>query len=407
MPEVTSRMWRTASTMLPEPASPLVRIMAAPSPMRRRHSPRSREPQTNGTLKANLSTWKCSSAGVRTSDSSMKSTPSDSKICASTKWPMRHLAITGIVTDFWISLILVTGDMRATPPSFRISEGTRSSAITATAPASSAILACSALVTSMMTPPFSISASPTFSLGVPLSMSSSPFRVRIGSLRESCFEVGPHRRPLRLQDGEGGGVANGPVAGGTRRAEDAVEAGPEPQDRVARALVARVGHQAHTMHALDIERVSQHQELRLRVDRSPLGGGGQPRPADLGHVRPVDPALVGVAGGPWPELDVEEPRAADHRAPGPVDRGEGQRAPRRLLGERPPDVGRGLGRGSWHGGEAVGIPRARRGREQPRRVAPIEGLQPDPAALQGDRAHHRPHPLGAHRAHAIAPSRSA
>src|SRR4029077_14523820 len=161
---------------------------------------------------------------------------------------------------FWISLILVTGDMRATPPSFRISEGTLSSAITATAPASSAILACSALVTSMMTPPFSISASPTFSLGVPLSMSSSPFRVRIGSLRESCLQPSPHRRPLRLQDGEGRGVANGPVAGGTRCAEDGVATGPEPQDRVARARVARVGHQAHAMHAPDIERVSQHQE---------------------------------------------------------------------------------------------------------------------------------------------------
>ena len=71
MPDVTARMWRTASTMLPEPASPLVRIMAAPSPIRRRHSPRSRAPHTKGTLNANLSTWKCSSAGVSTSDSSM------------------------------------------------------------------------------------------------------------------------------------------------------------------------------------------------------------------------------------------------------------------------------------------------------------------------------------------------
>ena len=52
--------------------------------------------------------------------------------------------------------------MRATPPSLRISEGTRSSAITAQAPAFSAIRACSTLVTSMMTPPFSISAKPTF-----------------------------------------------------------------------------------------------------------------------------------------------------------------------------------------------------------------------------------------------------
>src|SRR5262249_22170003 len=44
----------------------------------------------------------------------------------------------------------------------RISDGTRSSAITAHAPAFSAILACSALVTSMITPPLSISARPTF-----------------------------------------------------------------------------------------------------------------------------------------------------------------------------------------------------------------------------------------------------
>ena len=62
-----------------------------------------------------------------------------------------------------ISRILLMGAMRATPPSLRISEGTRSSAITAEAPAFSAITACSALMTSMMTPPFSISARPTFS----------------------------------------------------------------------------------------------------------------------------------------------------------------------------------------------------------------------------------------------------
>ena len=42
--------------------------------------------------------WKCSSAGVRTSDSSMKSTPSASRICASTKCPIRALAITGMLT---------------------------------------------------------------------------------------------------------------------------------------------------------------------------------------------------------------------------------------------------------------------------------------------------------------------
>jgi hypothetical protein len=76
---------------------------------------------------------------------------------------MRTLAITGMLTVSWISRILSTADIRATPPCLRMSEGTRSSAITETAPASSAILACSALVTSMMAPPFSMSASPVLS----------------------------------------------------------------------------------------------------------------------------------------------------------------------------------------------------------------------------------------------------
>ncbi len=70
--------------------------------------------------------------------------------------------------------------MRATPPSCRMSAGTRSSAITATAPASSAILACSASVTSMITPPFSISARPVFRVRVPVffsSMSAAPRRI--------------------------------------------------------------------------------------------------------------------------------------------------------------------------------------------------------------------------------------
>ena len=165
-------MWRTASTTLPVPASPLVRMSAAPSPMRRSASPRSRQPHTNGTLNASLSTWYASSAGVSTSLSSMKSTPSASSTRASAKWPMRHLAITGIETVSMMRVTISGSAMRATPPSRRMSAGTRSSAITATAPASSAILACSALVTSMITPPFSISARPVFRVSVPVFFSS-------------------------------------------------------------------------------------------------------------------------------------------------------------------------------------------------------------------------------------------
>src|SRR5688500_15580882 len=82
---------------------------------------------------------------------------------------MRHFAITGIVTASWIARIISGSDMRATPPSTRMSAGTRSSAMTATAPASSATLAWSGVTTSMMTPPFSISARPRFTRKVPVS----------------------------------------------------------------------------------------------------------------------------------------------------------------------------------------------------------------------------------------------
>lgn len=49
--------------------------------------------------------------------------------------------MTGIVTEAMISLIIFGSDILATPPCALMSAGTRSRAITATAPASSAILA--------------------------------------------------------------------------------------------------------------------------------------------------------------------------------------------------------------------------------------------------------------------------
>ena len=64
------RRCRTASTMLPVPASPFERMSAAPSEMRRSASPRFVAPQTNGTANAHLSMWLASSAGVSTSLSS-------------------------------------------------------------------------------------------------------------------------------------------------------------------------------------------------------------------------------------------------------------------------------------------------------------------------------------------------
>ncbi|CAM5230127.1 hypothetical protein SVIOM74S_07044 [Streptomyces violarus] len=77
--------------------------------------------------------------------------------------------MTGIETASMMPSIMSGSDMRATPPSLRMSAGTRSRAMTATAPASSAIFACSGVTTSMMTPPLSCSAIPRFTRAVPVS----------------------------------------------------------------------------------------------------------------------------------------------------------------------------------------------------------------------------------------------
>src|SRR5687767_9420992 len=78
--------------------------------------------------------------------------------------------MTGMVTASWIASIVEGSLIRATPPSRRMSAGTRSSAITATAPASSAIRASSGVTTSMITPPFSISARPRLTRNVARSL---------------------------------------------------------------------------------------------------------------------------------------------------------------------------------------------------------------------------------------------
>ncbi len=87
---------------------------------------------------------------------------------------MRAFAITGIVTAAIICSTMAGSDMRATPPAARISDGTRSKAMTATAPAASAIFACSTLATSIITPPFCICAIPRLTNVVPFSMIHTP-----------------------------------------------------------------------------------------------------------------------------------------------------------------------------------------------------------------------------------------
>src|SRR5881392_734588 len=99
--------------------------------------------------------------------------------------------MTGMLTASWISTILSGSAMRATPPSARMSAGTRSSAMTATAPASSAIRACSAVVTSMITPPFSISARPLFTRIVPMSVTNAILlKARADEILLGCRRLG-------------------------------------------------------------------------------------------------------------------------------------------------------------------------------------------------------------------------
>src|SRR5438105_3022066 len=112
---------------------------------------------------------------------------------------MRHFAITGIDTVSWISLIMPGSDMRATPPWTRMSAGTRSSAITATAPASSAMRACSALTTSMITPPLSISARPVLTRRVPVSFTGTMLPGGVGPLDKESLEIHQQRFWVAVQ----------------------------------------------------------------------------------------------------------------------------------------------------------------------------------------------------------------
>src|SRR3954470_222331 len=148
---------------------------------------------------------------------------------------MRHLAITGIVTASWMPLIMSGSDMRATPPSRRMSAGTRSSAMTAHAPASSAILACSASTTSMITPPLSISARPPLTRIVPTScidgilpgeesLDGFPEHIRLLEEREVTCIVD--------QDELGARDALHERRGGCRAADEVVAAGDHERLRV-------------------------------------------------------------------------------------------------------------------------------------------------------------------------------
>src|SRR4051812_13057492 len=151
--------------------------------------------------------------------------------------------MTGIETAWMMPSIMSGSLMRETPPSALISAGTRSRAMTATAPASSAILACSAVTTSMITPPLSISAMPRLTRAVPISWSlttSIVRRRRRGDIRDFHAAVG--RRVVDLEVRRPGRVS--------RQVEQPDDPAPPERERVADRVVVELPRETRPGHDL-------------------------------------------------------------------------------------------------------------------------------------------------------------
>src|SRR5262245_59279395 len=167
-----------------------------------------------------------------------------------------------------IPWIIFGSDMRATPPAARMSAGTRSRAMTATAPASSAIRACSGVTTSMITPPLSIWARPFLVAQVEV---STVIRARI-------LRVGA--RPAVLADqrrgaiGPSGRLSHGipPLPGGPPglrlRADSVTASAPEglqhPREQADGALRGGRREPAHRVDECDqvvvVERLEEREQ---------------------------------------------------------------------------------------------------------------------------------------------------
>src|SRR5215469_4586475 len=195
--------------------------------------------------------------------------------------------MTGTETAAMIFSIMSGSLIRATPPSARISAGTRSSAITATAPASSAIFAWSAVTTSMITPPLSMSAMPRLTRAVPVAAAEPSSRapgVLAALLTDTVNLTGSLGRL-------------GSMVGAPRPTHPAVSRGVSggPPGRAGSALsAAEVGHVGPAARHPGVhDRVVDLEELRQRRAARQPEQAGQPaaaRGAGDGHRVVVEPA---------------------------------------------------------------------------------------------------------------------
>src|SRR5216683_6995777 len=191
--------------------------------------------------------------------------------------------MTGMVTAAMIDLISSGSDIRATPPSLRMSAGTRSSAITAQAPASWAMRACSGVTTSMITPPLSIWASPALTLKDPF---TDPFPLR-DPLRSATNRI--LRRGWAVTGfGQSQRCSRQDVPGlGDSRVQWCHHVGRSLGQRPGR-LVQRVRQRRH--------------DLRHRVWVLAAGGGLHSGGGAVGHVAHSPARLHAPAFARWPVL---------------------------------------------------------------------------------------------------------
>ena len=193
-----SRMWLTACTTSPVPGSPLVRIIVSAFS----DAAQSLAQILGSAERRARRTWSC-----RYGRCCLRVREPRSRRYNRSQWPavsgLRRCGrcgtwpSTGMVTASWMPRIILGSLMRETPPAARISAGMRSRAITAQAPAASAIRACSGVVTSIITPPFSIWANWRFSSCLLVSIFVFSFMVDVFSAAKERLFVENRKRGSR------------------------------------------------------------------------------------------------------------------------------------------------------------------------------------------------------------------
>src|SRR6185436_4260142 len=197
--------------------------------------------------------------------------------------------------------------------------------------------------------------------------------LRFAMLGEHRMKTRLHHRPLVVDHAVIDSVARDALVIQGMFAEDAFLFGADPEHCVPGPLIQHVRLELDAMTTPGLERMLEHEELRLRVHARPLIIATDPGPSDL------DPAMPG--------LDVSEARASRGAACGEVDRGEGNGAPLGLLAERLFEVTAEIVPGLddvQSPAPEIGIERDRG--ERIEMVLEGERLEPDRAAREGHRS---------------------